>query len=125
LRCCRIIFLEREPKPKQQREVRSRELSTLAVFHHLPEQLQFVRSHLSIGILHGAFADGRRRALRARSPIRRPRNPLNLTRATVALAFRAPVPHLWQRVNRITLAAGVFRSTCNVPQTTYVFFKAV
>jgi len=84
-----LIFLERMPNSQKQGEVGSRKFSTLAVLHHLPEQLQFVSSHLGIGILQGAFAVGRRR----------PRNPFNLTRATVALAFRAPVAYLWQRVN--------------------------
>ena len=36
-----------------------------------------MRFHFGIGILQGAFAGGRRRALRARSPIHRPRNPVS------------------------------------------------
>ncbi len=47
----RFILLERMPNPPQQCQVRRREFSTLAVLHHLPEHLQFVRSHLGIGIL--------------------------------------------------------------------------
>ena len=50
--------------------------------------MRIAQSHQGIGILQGAFARGRRAG--AGAPTRsllRPRNPVTLTRATIALAF--------------------------------------